>query len=293
MRIALAGSKGQLGWELVRQAGPRGFEILPADLPELDITDRASVDAWLKDAGTSAVVNAAAYTAVDQAEDEEDLAFRVNRDGPAHLAAACSAQGIPLIHVSTDFVFDGKATAPYTEDAPVAPIGAYARSKAAGEDAVRQGLDEHIIVRTAWLYGVHGHNFVKTMLRLGTERDELGVVDDQFGSPTCAAHLADTMLTIAGAICSDGSKAWGTYHCCGAGVTTWCRFTRAILETARKYGTPKTAQVNAITTAEYPTKALRPAYSALDCGLLKSTFGIEAPPWEESLDETIRRILAG
>jgi len=292
MRIALAGSKGQLGWEIENRAVSHGFEISPADLPELDITDRSSVEEWIESASPSVVINAAAYTNVDQAEDEEALAFRVNSDGPANLAAVCSAQGVPLIHLSTDFVFDGTATEPYAPDAPVSPIGAYGRSKAAGDEKIRDRLVENVIVRTSWLYGVHGHNFVKTMLRLGAERDVLGVVDDQSGSPTCAADLAEALLTIAAPICSGADVVWGTYHCCGAGVTTWCGFTRAILDFARQFGSAPLARVEPITTADYPTRAQRPVYSALDCRSLEENFGIESPPWQESLEKTIRQLLA-
>ena len=291
MRIALAGSKGQLGWEIENRAGSHGFEVSPADLPELDITDRSSVEEWIKHAAPSVVINAAAYTNVDRAEDEEALAFRVNSDGPANLAAVCSAHAIRLVHLSTDFVFDGKATEPYEPDAPVAPLGAYARSKAAGEEQVRNRLVEHVIVRTSWLYGVHGHNFVKTMLRLGAEKDVLGVVDDQYGSPTCAANLAEALLKIAARICSGADVKWGTHHYCDSGVTTWCGLTRAIFDFARQYGSAHIARVNPITTADYPTKAQRPAYSALDCSSLEKNFGIATPPSQESLEETIRQLL--
>lgn len=292
MRIALAGAKGQLGREIENRAGSHGFEVAPADLPELDITDRSSVEEWLKSTPPAVVINAAAYTNVDKAEDEEALAFKVNSDGPANLAAVCSRQTIPLVHLSTDFVFDGKATEPYEPDAPVAPLGAYARSKAAGEEQVRNRLVEHVIVRTSWLYGVHGHNFVKTMLRLGAERHELGVVDDQYGSPTCAANLAEALLKIASRICSGPGVKWGTYHYCDSGVTTWCGFTRAIFDFARQFGSADIARVKPITTADYPTKAQRPAYSALDCRSLKQNFGIDSPPWQESLEETVRQLLA-
>ncbi len=292
MRIALAGSKGQLGWELERRAGRHRFDMSPADLPELDIADRESVESWIDRSAPSVVINAAAYTNVDRAEDEEALAFRVNADGPANLAAVCAARAIRLIHLSTDFVFDGNATEPYREDAPVGPLGVYARSKAAGEERISDCLAEHVIVRTSWLYGVHGHNFVKTMLRLGAEREVLRVVDDQHGSPTSAADLAEALLKIAAGIRPGSDAEWGVYHFCGAGITTWYRFTRAIFDVARRYGSPRGARVEPITTAEYPTKARRPPYSALDCGLLKRNFTIVAPPWQESLEETVRQLVS-
>ncbi len=293
MKIFTTGSEGQLGWELLRQGERFDFEVIGADLPETDITDSSQLENILADLQPSLVVNAAAYTNVDGAETEEMLAFAVNRDGPANLAKVCADAGIPLIHISTDFVFDGKKTTPYVEADTVSPLGIYARSKAAGEDAVRSRVKEHLIMRTAWLYGVHGHNFVKTMLRIGKERDVVRVVADQYGSPTFAADLAEAVLTMAAQV-RDGSEiGWGTYHYCGSGVTTWHGFAEAIFEVAGQYPPRKTTRAEPITTAEYPTAAKRPMYSALDCALIQKNFRITPKPWQERLKFMIEQILSG
>ena len=192
--LAIIGSNGQLGWELVRQGERRGVQILALDFPEIDISDPVSIDRGFGSAPIEFVINAAAYTAVDRAETEPQAAYAVNRDGPANLALKCRALDVPLIHVSTDYVFDGTKEGAYTETDEVAPLGIYGESKAAGEADVRKHLPRHFIVRTAWLCGVHGHNFVKTMLRMGREKEFLRVVNDQFGCPTFAADLAGAIL---------------------------------------------------------------------------------------------------
>ena len=213
----------------------------------------------------SSVINAAAYTAVDRAESGSEAAFAVNREGPAHLADRCRKRGIPLIHVSTDYVFDGEKGKPYVEEDPIAPLGVYGKSKAAGEAEVRQRLPEHIIVRTAWLVGVHGHNFVKNMLRLGRERETLKVVSDQQGCPTFAADLADAILVMAKQAEIRKLVPWGTYHYCGRGETTWHGFAEAIFEIAGQYEKFALKNLLPISTAEYPTPVKRPANSVLDC----------------------------
>ncbi|MGE0083130.1 MAG: dTDP-4-dehydrorhamnose reductase [Desulfococcaceae bacterium] len=288
MNIMITGSKGQLGWELMRQG--RDFNLLGLDLPELDITRPENIAECAKDFQPDLLINAAAYTNVDKSESDVQTAFAVNKDGAANLADFCKKRNIPLIHISTDFVFDGKKTSPYLETDPVSPLGVYGKSKADGEEVVRKGLKEHIIIRTAWLYGVHGHNFVKTMIRLVQEREELGVVADQHGCPTCAADLAEAVLRVAQQICSDKDISWGTYHYCGKGIITWHGFTEKILELARPYFSIRTQKVNAINTAQYPTPARRPAYSALDCTRIRENFGVETKDWKESLKNTIVQI---
>ena len=288
MKIVLVGAKGQLGWELCRRAKPAGFDVIALDLPEFDISDNDCVQKTLNRPDISWVINASAYTAVDQAESEVELAFAVNRDGPAYLASACAAAGIPLIHVSTDYVFDGCKASPYSEEDPVCPLGVYGRSKVEGEVKVRELLSEHIILRTAWLYGVHGNNFVKTMLRLGKEQDLIRVVADQYGGPTFAGDLADAILSIAGRIHETDNIPWGTYHFCGQGITTWHGFTEEILAIAKQHISLKVEKVEAITTSDYPTPAQRPANSAFDCSLINTHFGIRPRPWQESLEEVIR-----
>ena len=290
MKILVTGSKGQLGHELLIQGNNLGYEILPADLPDLDITDKTQVKHRLEKFQPSLVVNAAAYTNVDKAETEQNLAFAVNRDGPANLAEVCAKFEIPLIHISTDFIFDGKKNSPYIESDPVSSLSIYGKSKQEGENEVRSRLKNHIILRTAWLYGVHGQNFVKTMLRLGREKEVISVVADQFGSPTSAADLAVAVLQIISRIKYSGDINWGTYHYCGHGITTWHVFAEEILNLAKHYIPIKTKNVNPISTAEYPTKATRPCFSALDCGLIKKNFGIRLKPWQDSLKTVIRQL---
>jgi len=293
MRILLTGANGQVGRELSSCGGQRGFEILALDRSDLDITDPVSVSREVNRSGVSLVVNAAGYTAVDEAESEPELAFATNRDGPAYLASACGKAGIPLVHISTDYVFDGQKKGAYLETDPVSPLSIYGKSKAAGEVEVREHLKEHLILRTGWLYGVHGHNFVKTMLRLGREREKVQVVTDQYGCPTYAADLAETILRIAAKLLDGRQVHWGTYHYCGKGVTSWHGFAEAIFNLARKYVPLKVKQTEAITTAEYPTAAKRPANSVLDCSLFRSHFGFAPKPWNESLARMLHQVLSG
>ncbi len=292
MKIFVAGSNGQLGKELTRQGGDFHFDILPFDLPELDITDLSGVGRTVAATRPDLIVNAAAYTNVDMAEDEPEIAFRVNRDGPECLARVCRDTGIPLIHISTDYVFAGDQTEPYLEQDPMAPLGVYGRSKAEGEACVQERLNAHIIVRTSWLYGVYGHNFVKTMLRIGSERPRIRVVGDQFGCPTSAADLAEALLRIATQINGGDSKNWGIYHFCNAGVVSWYQFAKEIFHFAQTYGNRPMPVVESITTDQYPVKAERPAYSALSCDRIKSAFGIDQKIWTESLSNVIERIFS-
>ena len=293
MRILLTGANGQVGWELSNCGGQRGLEILALDRSDLDITDPVSVSEEVNRSGVSLVINAAGYTAVDEAESEPELAFAVNRDGPTYLASACGKVGIPLVHISTDYVFDGQKKGAYLETDPVSPLSIYGKSKAAGEVAVREHLPEHVILRTSWIYGVHGHNFVKTMLRLGREREVVQVVADQYGCPTYAADLAETILRVAAQVLEGRQVHWGTYHYCGKGVTSWHGFAEAIFNLARKYVPLKVKQTEAITTAEYPTAAKRPANSVLDCSLFRSHFGFAPKPWNESLARMLHQVLSG
>jgi dTDP-4-dehydrorhamnose reductase len=290
VNVAIIGSSGQLGWELVRKGQARGLKILSLDFPEIDICRLASIDACFDSRITDLVINAAAYTAVDRAESEPEAAFAVNREGPAHLADWCRQRGIPLVHVSTDYVFDGTKPGAYFEEDPVAPLGVYGQSKAAGESEVRERLAKHIIVRTAWLAGVHGHNFVKTMLKLGRDKDELRVVSDQYGCPTFAADLAEAILEVVRQVENNVSTNWGTYHYCGAGKTTWHGFAKAIFEVAGQYEKFAVKSVVPISTTEYPTPVKRPANSVLDCTKIEKYFGIRPRPWRESLTEMIEQL---
>ena len=288
MKLLVLGAGGQLGRELCRLKWPSGFRIAAYDHARLDIAQRDPVFAAVARERPDIVINAAAYTAVDRAESEPDAAWAGNSGGPANLAAACNEAAIPLIHVSTDYVFDGAKTAPYREDDPVAPLGVYGASKDAGERAVRQALPQHVIVRTAWLYSAHGSNFVRTMLRLADERPVLRVVADQRGSPTSAAELAAALGGIAQQVAA-GNTGWGTYHFAGAGSTTWHGFAEAIFELARPWRGPP-PKVEAIATADYPTPARRPVNSVLDCTRIRDAFGIVPRPWQDLLAEIIREI---
>lgn len=291
--ILVTGAGGQVAWELERRAVAAGLSLKSLGISELDITDTKAVHAAVTAAAPKAVINAAAYTAVDKAESEKALAFAVNRDGPGYLAAACAARDIPLVHISTDYVFDGASKDPYLEDDLTGPLGVYGASKLAGEAAVRAFLDRHVIVRTAWVYGVHGHNFVKTMLRLGAERDVLRVVADQRGAPTFAGDLADALLVVARRLINEAppEAAYGTFHYTGGGAVTWHGFAERIFDIAApKLG--RRPKVEAIATEDYPTPARRPANSVLDCSKIGRVHGIMQRPWEAALQEMLAETFA-
>lgn len=284
MTIAVAGGRGQLGRALIGRAAVRGLALVSADLPELDVCDAAAIARWLDAVRPSLAINAAAYTAVDRAETESERAFAVNADGASRLAAACRERAVPLLHVSTDYVFDGAATRPYREDDAVAPLGVYGASKAAGERAVveRGGC----VVRTSWLFGDGGPSFVHTMLRLARECDVLRVVDDQRGCPTCADDLADALLELAAR-----ERVASIYHYCNVGDTTWYGLACVVVDEARRHRALACTRVDAITTAEYPTPAPRPAYSVLDTTRVRA-LGIATPSWRIGLARVIERELA-
>jgi dTDP-4-dehydrorhamnose reductase len=288
--IAIIGSNGQLGWELVRKLAYSGYEALSLDFPEIDITRQSSIHENLSSRNLVLVINAAAYTAVDQAESEAGMAFSVNTGGVANLAEFCKKATIPLVHISTDYVFDGSKAGPYFEEDPVTPLGVYGQSKEAGETEIRRRLQKHLIIRTAWLYGVHGNNFVKTMLRIGKERETLKVVADQTGCPTYAADLADAILIMTDQILAGKKILWGTYHYCGGGSTSWHGFAKAIFNNAQMYDSFSVREVLPLTTDEYPTPAKRPPNSVLDCSKIQRNFSICPRPWEKSLTEMIDAI---
>ncbi|MGE5255775.1 MAG: dTDP-4-dehydrorhamnose reductase [Hyphomicrobiales bacterium] len=292
MKIMITGGEGQLGTELIAQSAAHDIEILAPTLAEMDLTRPAHVDAFWDAFRPAAVINAAAYTAVDRAETEPELAFAVNAAAPAYLGRRCSLEGIPLIHISTDYVFDGGKASPYLEEDPVAPLGVYGRSKAEGEFAVRGALDRHLIIRTSWLYSAHGANFVKTVMRLAAERDELRIVDDQIGCPTCAADLAAAILAITDRLSAGETISWGTYHYCGSGVTSWYGLACNVLETLVRRGHMTSFRITPIPTAQYPTPARRPPYSVLDCTRIESRFGLARPPWQSSVAKTVDRLLS-
>ncbi len=290
MKILVTGADGQLGREIARQGQRFGVQAIPATRADMDITERRQIKRGLEEYRPALLINAAAYTNVDAAESEKRLAFAVNAEGPGNLAECCGTAGIPLIHISTDFVFDGKQTRPYHEEDPISPLGIYGESKAAGEKAVRHRSKAHLIIRTAWLYSADGHNFVKTILRLGKEREMIRVVADQHGCPTRAVDLAEALLTLGTRIRDGLPIPWGTYHYCGEGITSWHGFAEKIGQLAGQVEGTRIPRVVPVTTAEYPTVAHRPAFSALDCSLIQKNFGIRPKPWQESLKAAIVRV---
>ncbi|MGD8975623.1 MAG: dTDP-4-dehydrorhamnose reductase [Desulfobacterales bacterium] len=290
MKILIFGGKGQLGYELVQQGLALGHAVKAPLETQTNIVDIDEVKRTIDTHQPSLVINSAAYTAVDKAETEKKIAFAVNKTGAANLARCCAPAQIPLIQISTDYVFDGQKGAPYLETDPISPIGIYGRSKADGEAEIRSHLYKHIIIRTSWLYGVHGHNFVKTMLKLVREKELIQVVADQHGSPTSALDLAEAVLIICGQIENRRAINWGTFHYCGQGITTWHEFAEKILELSRLKDNVKTARIEPLSTAEYPTAATRPQFSALDCNRITHSFGIKPKPWRESLKRVIEII---
>jgi dTDP-4-dehydrorhamnose reductase len=294
MRLLIAGWQGQLARALAEEA-PRRAEVRAFAIgrPALDICELPTIERALNDHSPDVVVNSAAYTAVDQAESDEAAAFALNATGPGLLAAAAARRGVAVIHVSTDYVFDGSKSAPYVETDATAPLNVYGRSKLAGETAVAAANPRHVILRTAWVHSPWGKNFVKTMLRLGAERDIVRVVDDQVGSPTYAPHLASAILEIAARIGRGGmSQAdWGLYHAAGSGETSWCGLAREVFAQSSARGM-KTPHVEAISAAQYPTPARRPANSRLDCGKLERRLGISLPHWRDGVNDCLNRLAA-
>ena len=282
-RILITGGTGQVGTELRARAARHGMEMIAPGRAELDLASSCAIDRYLDDHPWHAVINCAAYTAVDKAESEPDLAQAVNAVAPDIIARAAAKRAIRLLHVSTDYVFDGSKQAPYAEDDPVAPLGSYGVSKEAGERAVRQGDGDYVILRTAWVVSPHGHNFVKTMLRLGRERPTLRVVDDQRGCPTSAGDIAEALLTIAGR-----ERSHGTYHFVNSGEASWCELARFVLARAGI-----DIPVEAIATADYPTPAKRPANSRLSTAKLQRDFGIVPRPWQDAVGEVVDALMKG
>lgn len=294
-RLLLLGKTGQLGQELIRLL-PLSLTVCALGRADIDLSQAQHLHQTVLAMQPDLIVNAAAYTAVDQAEQEPDAAFAVNASVPATLAVVAKQLSIPLIHISTDYVFDGQHYLPYRETDAPDPVGVYGRSKLAGEEAIRQAWDNHYIVRTAWLYGALGKgNFVKTMLRLGQSRAELGVVCDQIGSPTSTQYLAEGILKLVdGLINPDGPPALppGTYHLANSGVASWYDFAIAIFEEARARHFPLVLQrVNPITTAEYPTPAQRPAYSVLSSRKLETLLPLTPIHWRDSLRTMLDQLM--
>jgi dTDP-4-dehydrorhamnose reductase len=286
-RILLIGKIGQVGWELRRTLAPMA-QITCVDFPELDLTSGDSIRQWVRETRPRIIVNAAAYTAVDKAESESDKAMKINGVAPGILAEEAKKLGALLVHYSTDYVFDGAKTEPYVETDAPNPLGAYGRTKLAGDEAVRAVGGAHLIFRLCWVYGARGQNFMLTMMRLAREREKLRVVGDQVGCPTWSRMIAETTaLALKQAVAAKDLGAFtGIYHLASSGVTSWHGFADAIVRLMPAEG-KKCAQVEAITTAEYPTPTKRPAYSVLACDKLERTFGLRLPHWEESLKQVL------
>lgn len=288
--ILITGAGGQLGTELQRCRWPEGWNVITVDRAALDLTDPTAIAAKMAERDWAAVINAAAYTAVDKAESDVVAAWAVNALAPASFGAACATTGIPLIQVSTDYVFAGDKGDAWQIDDPVAPLGVYGASKLGGELAVRTSGARHAIVRTAWVVSAHGHNFIKTMLRVAESRDTLTVVDDQYGSPTSAADLAQALMTIAVRLVEDEAAPTGTYHFSNSGAVSWAGFAAEIFRQSALHGGP-TAQVNPITTADYPTPAQRPANSLLDTQAIQAAYGLQPRPWQAALGEILDELI--
>lgn len=283
-RWLVTGGTGQVGLALQRNP-PAGVEIFAPSRAELDLSNLPPLDPVLE--GMDAVINCGAYTAVDKAESEAGLADAINAVAPGKLAAAAARAGIPMIHVSTDYVFSADGQGPWREDAPIEPASVYGRTKAEGEAAVRAQGGSHAILRTAWVISADGNNFIKTMLRLGRERELVRVVADQRGTPTHAGDLAQALATMTACFTADPTRYSGTWHCANAGETNWHGLATRVFAEADRLGLKVPLQVEAITTAEYPTAARRPSDSRLDCRLIAEDFGISLRPWQEAVDEIV------
>ena len=287
--ILVTGGAGQVATELAARGDGR---LSVVGRPEFDFDQPDTITAVFDRVKPTLVVNAAAWTAVDAAEKEVDAAYRANRDGPAALAKLCARDGVPLIHISTDYVFDGSKNAPYTEDDATGPTGVYGASKLAGEQAVLESGAHAAILRTAWVYNATGKNFVRTMLNVAQKTNTLRVVADQHGCPTNAGDLADAILAVADRMSAGWDPSYaGVFHAAGTGSTSWHGFAQAIFAEAARHGRPEPT-VTGITTAEYPTPAKRPANSRLDCSKLARVFGVRLPDWQPSLARTVEIIVS-
>lgn len=285
-RVLVTGAGGQLGAELMRAATPPALEVVGTDRAALDIADRAAVRSVVADIRPDVIVNAAAYTAVDRAEQEPELAFAANADGVSHLVGAAREVDARLVHMSTDYVFDGTKSGWYVESDPVRPLGVYGESKAAGEQAAR-AHDRHLILRTSWVFGALGSSFVSTMLRLAAERDEIAVVDDQLGCPTSAADIAGAIVALLSET-GGADELRGTFHLASPEAATWFQFARQILAPNIADGS---LELRPLTTAEYPTPAARPANSRLDSGAIFAARGVRLPSWRESVKPVVHELL--
>lgn len=290
VKVLITGAAGQVGSELVKSA-PAGFEVVGYNSSELDITNIQQVRQIVAEQAPALIINAAAYTAVDKAEIDVERAYAVNETGVKNLAQAALALNIPVFHISTDYVFDGTATEPYKETDPVGPTGVYGASKLAGEQALANSGAKNIILRTSWVFGAEGNNFVKTMLRLGKGREMLGVVADQHGCPTSAASIANVLWQLVKKYTVENELPWGIYHFCNSPATTWYGFACAIFKQAVEAGVlEKEPIVNAITTTDYPTPAKRPIWSVLDTKKIQRVINCDNCLWKSELTAVLREL---
>lgn len=291
MRVLVTGREGQLVRSLVERAAQwPGLTVITAGRPQLDLEIPATIGAVVAAAAPDLVINAAAYTAVDRAEDDAERALRINGLAAGELSTAAAAAGCPIIQISTDYVFNGDASAPYVESDPVRPLGVYGRSKLDGEEKVRAANPRHVVVRTSWVYSPFGKNFVKTMMKAAQERDELSVVNDQWGSPTSALDLADGLLTLAASIDEGRDRGLGeVYHLAGNGLTSWYGLAECAFAQCARIGAPW-ARINPVATADWPTRAARPVYSALDSARFTRDFGFTMPHWQNSVADVVVRL---
>lgn len=291
--ILMFGATGQVATEVAARSDAAGFSLTALGRDRADLTDAGAIRRAIETApdATVAVVNAAAYTAVDAAEDDVATAKAVNAAAPGVMAEACAQAGYGFVHISTDYVFDGSSDQPYAESDPIAPLGVYGRSKREGEVAVLEALPDAIILRTAWVFSAHGKNFLKTMLRLAENRSELGIVDDQRGGPTPASGIADAVLRVIQVGQLDGRWRGGVFHFCGAPAVSWREFAEEIFASGAKYG-HNAPKVKPITTADYPTPAARPANSVLKCARIKDIYDIDQPDWRRAVDVDVAALLA-
>lgn len=289
--VLIVGQSGQVAKALMRAAWPSNLVPVARGRDSLDLSDDEEATKAVTAGRWAAVVNAAAYTAVDKAESEPQAAFMVNAVGPANLARACAQVGVPLVHISTDYVFDGRKAGAYVETDPVSPLSVYGASKNAGELAVREYLADHVILRTSWVFSETGQNFVKTMLRLGTEREIISVVDDQHGRPTAAVDIAGAIVSIVEQVVGGKSDGFGTFHFAGAMATTWSRFADDIFSLARDRGYQTAPTIRPIPSSDYPTAAERPARSVLDTSKISAVYGIQPRPWILGLGEVLDQLV--
>jgi dTDP-4-dehydrorhamnose reductase len=290
-RLLVTGGNGQIGWSLQHTKTP--FEIISLTRKQLDITEENDIKTVFAKYNPHLVINSAAYTAVDKAEEEAELAFKINKDGAGLIAKCCAAKNIPLVHLSTDYVFDGEQPQPYYENDSANPLGIYGKSKLDGENLIRKHLESHLILRVSGVFAKHGNNFVKTILRLAQERKELNVVADQITCPTPAIDIAEVILQLAQELFTNKNNIfWGTYHYCAANPVSWYDFATAIVEQAKQYKNLLVEKLNPITTDQYPTLAKRPMNTVLNCDKLHQTFGIKQKPWQPGLNQTIKELLS-